>query len=125
MKKTYMLTSLLALGAVGLTACNTGSEADNTIRIGFQTGNTLNVLKESEYLEERIEQDDLDVDIEWIEFDQGGAVMEALATNNIDYGNAADGPGIFAQAQDRDIVYVGASLPHEEGVGIMVKENSG
>ncbi|TSB44770.1 aliphatic sulfonate ABC transporter substrate-binding protein [Alkalicoccobacillus porphyridii] len=124
MKKRYILASLVAVSAVGLTACNSGSEAEDTIRIGFQTGNTLNVLKESGFLEERIEEDELDVNIEWIEFDQGGAVMEALATNNIDYGNAADGPGIFAQAQDRDIVYVGASLPHEEGVGIMVKEGS-
>ncbi|MBU3231152.1 aliphatic sulfonate ABC transporter substrate-binding protein [Alkalihalobacillus clausii] len=130
-KSTILTLAFVLLGGGILTACGSQSSspseanAAQTIRIGFQTGNTLNVLKESGYLEERIEEEGLDVSVEWIEFDQGTAVMEALSTNNIDYGNAADGPGIFAQAQGRDIVYVGASLPHEQGVGIMVKSDSG
>lgn len=129
-KSTLIVGSfLLASGGV-LAACGSDTDSseasgNDTIRIGFQTGNTLNVLRDSGYLEDRIEEEELDVSVEWIEFDQGGAVMEALSTNNIDYGNAADGPGIFAQAQGREILYVGASLPHEEGVGIMVQADSG
>ncbi|GAK07766.1 LOW QUALITY PROTEIN: alkanesulfonates-binding protein [Geomicrobium sp. JCM 19038] len=114
-KSTLIVGSfLLASGGV-LAACGSDTDSseasgNDTIRIGFQTGNTLNVLRDSGYLEDRIEEEELDVSVEWIEFDQGGAVMEALSTNNIDYGNAADGPGIFAQAQGREILYVGASF---------------
>ncbi|WP_054704273.1 ABC transporter substrate-binding protein [Bacillus sp. JCM 19041] len=128
MRKLVALPTFLLVAGGLLSAC--GDDASNasgeeTIRVGFQTGNTLNVLRESGYLEDRIEEEGLDVEVEWIEFDQGTAVMEALSTNNIDYGNAADGPGIFAQAQGREITYVGASLSHEEGVGIMVRDDSG
>ncbi|WP_245579692.1 aliphatic sulfonate ABC transporter substrate-binding protein [Alteribacter aurantiacus] len=129
MKKAHGLKLSFFIGLIGIIAVGCGNEeaaggeSGETIRIGFQTGNTLNVLRESGYLDERLEEEGHSV--EWVEFDQGGAVMEALATGNIDYGNAADGPGIFAQSEGKEIVYVGASLSHEEGIGVMVKEDSG
>ncbi|WP_246476488.1 aliphatic sulfonate ABC transporter substrate-binding protein [Salicibibacter cibi] len=122
--KSGLTAGLLSLGLAGCGDTNTNDAEGNgdTVTIGYQTGNTLNVLMETGYLDERLEEEGYDV--EWIEFEVGSALMEALASGNIDYGNAADGPGIFAQASGHDIVYTGGSVPHEEGVGIMVQEDS-
>jgi len=103
-----------------------GSDAvsgKKVIRIGYQKGNTLNILKVRGNLEERLKE--LGIAVEWNVFPSGGAVLEALAAGQIDYGNAADGVGVFAQASDKPFFYVGASLPNPEGIGIMVMPDSG
>ena len=43
-----------------------------TVRIGYQKGNTLNILKESGFLEEALESEGYDV--EWKEFSHGGYI---------------------------------------------------
>ncbi|PWA10669.1 sulfonate ABC transporter substrate-binding protein [Pueribacillus theae] len=102
---------------------NNKKDDEKTISIGYQKGNTLNILKESGILEEKLEGKGYNV--EWREFVQGGKVLEALYTGNIDFGHAADGPGIFAQAGNKPLVYVGADLPNPEGVGVLVHKDSG
>jgi sulfonate transport system substrate-binding protein len=99
------------------------SKEEKVIRIGYQKGNTLNILKESGFLEESLK--DLGYKVEWKVFATGGPLLEALFSGSIDYGHAADGPGIFAQASGKPLVYVGADLPNPEGVGVMVLKDSG
>ncbi|MCI0766002.1 aliphatic sulfonate ABC transporter substrate-binding protein [Bacillus sp. TL12] len=124
----YVVTILSVLTI--LTGCSLGNKetagkekGDKTIRIGYQKGNTLNILKENGYLEDRLKKEGYKV--EWKLFTTGGLLMEALATGNIDYGPGADGPGIVAQATNKPIVYVGADKPNPEGVGLMVAKDSG
>lgn len=143
-KRLFMIAAALLIAM--LAACGGGTDAPNdggsetdeaevadeeatpngegkVVRIGYQKGNTLNILKESGFLEEALEAEGHEV--EWLEFVRGGALMEGLFTGNIDFGHAADGPGIMAQAGNKPFYYVGADLPNPEGVGILVHADSG
>lgn len=139
MKKTgrfYRLLIIFSLFTIMLVGCNTGGnsnktagdnnkekEPGKTVRIGYQKGNTLNILRESGILEEKLEKTGNKV--EWKEFNGGGPLLEALFTGNIDFGHASDGAAIFAQAGNKPLVYVGADFPNPEGVGVLVHKNSG
>lgn len=133
-KKFLSFLTIILLSVLFLTACGTGSantdkgeqkenNDEKIVRIGYQKGNTLNILKESGILEEKLETEGYEV--EWREFIHGGKLLEALFTGNIDYGHASDGAGINAQAGNKPLVYVGADQPNPEGVGILVHDDSG
>ena len=126
----YYITLLLAF-AVLLVGCgaegsskksNGKTSSEKIVRVGYQKGNTLNILKESGFLEKKLK--DKGYKVEWKEFSQGNALLEGLFTGNIDFGHAADGSGINAQAGNKPLVYVGADLPNPEGVGVLVHKDS-
>ena len=136
MKAVYRLLAVAGLSLVvfALAGCGSGNQAnqaksasasgkEQVIRVGYQKGNTLNILKESGFLEEALEPEGYGV--EWREFSHGGTLLEGLFTGHIDFGHAADGAGINAQAGNKPFVYVGADLPNPEGIGVLVHEDSG
>lgn len=110
-------------GAAEATQDESKGDKEKTIRIGYQKGNTINILKESGFLEEELESKGYSV--EWREFVHGNAIMEGIFTNAIDFGHAADGAGINAQVSKKPFYYVGADLPNPEGVGILVHKEDG
>lgn len=134
MKKLLSLF-ILVLTLTVLAACGndadekTASGADNkddavkTISIGYQKGNTLHILKESGILDEAAKEKGLTV--KWELFTHGNTLMEGIYAGAIQFGHAADGPGIFAQASNKPFYYVGADNPNPEGVGIVVLKDSG
>lgn len=116
---------LLVLAACGSKTTDSGAAADDekVVKMGYQKGNTINILKESGFLEDALKEKGYTV--EWREFSQGGTLLEGLFTGNIDFGHAADGSGITAQAGNKPFVYVGADKPNPEGIGLLVLEESG
>ncbi|MBA9028292.1 MULTISPECIES: aliphatic sulfonate ABC transporter substrate-binding protein [Bacillaceae] len=134
-RNLFSFISLMIVLAVALAGCGSSPNSDKTsgqnengssdkiIRMGYQKGNTINILKESGILEEKLKEKGYTV--EWKEFVHGNAVVEGLVTKNIDFGHAADGAGIYAQAGNKPLVYVGADLPNPEGVGVLVHKDSG
>ncbi|QTD40278.1 aliphatic sulfonate ABC transporter substrate-binding protein [Sporosarcina sp. Te-1] len=127
--KRWIVIVIAGALALLLSACGKdestekANASDKVVRIGFQKGNTLNILKESGFLEKKLEPEGYVV--EWKEFVHGGTLLEGLFTGHIDFGHAADGSGINAQAGNKPFVYVGADLPNPEGVGILVHQDSG
>src|SRR5690625_3307249 len=130
--RKFIVSILLLVLTVVLVACggnsnNEGSsenaDGDKVIRVGYQKGNTLHILKESGFLDEAAAEEGYS--IKWEMFTHGGTLMEGIYAGVIDFGHAADGPGIFAQASDKPFVYVGADAPNPEGVGLMVRADSG
>jgi len=122
----YVISMLLLIGALFIAGCgkeSSGSSSDKVIKIGYQKGNTLHILKESGFLEETLKEEGYKV--EWEMFTHGGTLLEGLYAGAIDYGHAADGSAIFAQAAGKPLVYVGADAPNPEGVGLMVLKDSG
>ncbi|MBN6888243.1 sulfonate transport system substrate-binding protein [Cytobacillus horneckiae] len=132
-KNKLIFMMILSISMIFLAACggssnseeaSTNNKADkNVIKIGYQKGNTLNILKENKLLEEALESEGYK--IEWKMFVHGGALLEGLYSGAIDFGHAADGSAIFAQASGKPLVYVGADAPNPEGVGLMVLKESG
>lgn len=102
------------------------SDSDSTekevIRIGYQRGNTLNILKEHGNLDEALSKEGYK--IEWKVFPTGTVLLEALNTNNIDFGHASDGNAVFMQAGGHPLHYVASEAPYPNGVALVVKADS-
>ncbi len=121
-KDTQAAASTAPAASAAPSASAPAKNYPKALRIGYQKGNTLNILKAHGNLEKRLK--DLGISVEWNVFPGGNNVLEALAAGQIDYGNAADGSGVFAQAGGKTFVYVGNDLPNPEGMGIMVHKDS-
>lgn len=124
--KKILLYAVLLFNVAVLAACGDNASGDSsktTINIGYQKGNTLHILKESGILDEAAKEKGLT--IKWELFTHGGAIMEGIYAGAIDFGHAADGSGIFAQASNKQFYYVGADYPNPEGVGIVTLKSSG
>jgi NitT/TauT family transport system substrate-binding protein/sulfonate transport system substrate-binding protein len=100
-------TLLAALPAAGIAAAAThGLAAPNqTLRIGFQKGESiLLAAKQNRSLETLLNP--LGIDVQWIEFQFGPPLLEAMRVNAIDVGGVGDTPPIFAQAAHGDLLYI-------------------
>jgi len=118
-----MISIFLLLAGCSGSSSSAKKKDSKVIKIGYQKGNTINILKESGFLEEALKEEGYKV--EWKLFTHGGTLLEGIYSNAIDFGHAADGSGIFAQASGKPLVYVGADAPNPEGVGLMVRTDSG
>ncbi len=131
--KRRLLTLAAFLLVILLAACgNNDSNAESAdggndnnnevITVGYQKGNTINILKERGNLDEALEEAGYSID--WREFPTGSVLLEALNTNNIDFGHASDGNGVFMQSGGHDINYVASEAPYPEGVALVAKAES-
>lgn len=129
--KKFSLFIVAAFTAIVLAACgDTASTDSNTsvdkdkevITIGYQKGNTLNILKEHGNLDKALS--DAGYRVEWKVFPTGTVLLEALNTDNIDFGHASDGNAVFMQAGGHPLHYVASESPYPEGVALIVKEDS-
>lgn len=98
------------------------SENKGVVTIGYQKGNTLNILKEHGNLDKALSEKGYKV--EWKVFPTGTVLLEALNTKNIDFGHASDGNAVFMQAGGHPLNYVASESPYPEGVALVVKEDS-
>ena len=91
------------------------------IRIGFQkSAVNLVILKQRNILEQRFKNSK----IVWLEFPAGPQLLEALSVGSLDFGLTGDSPPVFAQAANKDLLYVGAEPPKPESSAIIVPSNS-
>src|SRR5690625_1999575 len=127
-KVILFITGLLLLTIGALAGCGEkeASSADQTdeqvIRIGYQKNGPLVILKSLGTLEERLESTDYTV--EWKEFQEGPALVEALNSGAIDMGRTGNSPPIFAQAAGTDFVNLAAGKPKFYGSGVLVDRKS-
>ena len=127
-KNTKWIFGIVMIILIGLlTACGaekSGGESSNnkTVKIGYQKGNTLHLLKVRETLDERLAEEN--VKVEWSEFPIGTALLEGLNTGAIDFGHASDANGVFSQASGKTSLYVASDTPYPKGVALVVKESS-
>jgi len=124
MKKSILLAVVVVLTLV-LSACgksSDGTAAKGTVTIGYQKGNTLNILKEHGNLDKALSKKGYKVD--WKVFATGTVLLEALNTNNIDFGHASDGNAVFMQAGGHPLNYVASESPYPAGVALVVKADS-
>jgi NitT/TauT family transport system substrate-binding protein/sulfonate transport system substrate-binding protein len=102
-------TLLAALPAAGIVTAATRAMAapGKTLRIGFQKGEPiLLTAKQNRSLETLLEP--LGVEVQWIEFQFGPPLLEAMRVNAIDVGAVGDTPPVFAQAAHGDLLYIAA-----------------
>jgi sulfonate transport system substrate-binding protein len=98
------------------------SAESKTLRIGYQKGNTLHILKARGHLEQRLQEKGYQV--EWTPFPTGSVLLEALTAGSLDFGHASDGNSVFAQAGGKPIVYVASESPYPKGVALLAAKDS-
>lgn len=111
-----------------LSACSgSASTANNdqnseTIRIGYQKNGTTLLLRQSEQLEQVLNEKGYTV--EWSEFNTASSVLEALNADSIDFGNTGDAPAVMALSRGMDFQFIASepSSPHREA--ILIPEDS-
>lgn len=99
-----------------------GGDVPKEFKVGFQKGAAILVLgREQQVIEKRLKPLGVDA-VQWVEFQFGPPMLEALGAGAIDIGSVGDTPPIFAQAAGSPLVYV-ASTPSAEHA-VLVQHDS-
>ena len=98
--------------------------ASDTVRIGYQKSSTLTaILKNNGVLEKALAP--LGVRVSWHEFTSGLPLLEAINTDNIDFGaDVADTVPLFAQAAGAKLAYIAEEAASPSAQAILVGAES-
>lgn len=117
-----LLAAALAVPAFFSSPSADAADAGATIRIGWQKGGTLAVIRARGQFEERLKNDGIAV--QWNEFAAGPQMLEALNVGSIDFGVVGETPPVFAQAAGADLLYVATEPPSPKAEVILVPKDS-
>ena len=115
---------LAAITIAAVTSAVAQTPPSDTIRIGYQKSSTLTaVLKTNGVLEKALAP--LGVQVSWHEFTSGLPLLEAINTNNIDFGaDVADTVPLFAQAAGAKLAYIAEEAASPSAQAILVGAES-
>jgi NitT/TauT family transport system substrate-binding protein/sulfonate transport system substrate-binding protein len=77
------------------------------LRIGFQKGEPILLASKRNRSVETL-LNPLGIEVQWIEFQFGPPMLEAMRVNAVDIGAVGDTPPVFAQAAHGDLLYIAA-----------------
>jgi len=122
--KSFAKTIALFAGAaiIGYGSPALSQEAKK-VRIGWQKGVFNEAILKAEGSLERMCKDK-GIEVQWVEFQVGPPMMEALNVGSLDIAAAANTPPIFAQVAGADMVYVAAEAPTPGDQQILVRKDS-
>ncbi|ADU72767.1 aliphatic sulfonate ABC transporter substrate-binding protein [Pantoea sp. At-9b] len=115
----------LLAGALLLTALfSLTTQAEETLRIGYQKSSTLlTLIKQRGDLDKTLA--DQGIKVSWHEFSSGLPLLEALNLNNVDLSaDVADTVPVFAQAAGADLTYYARETPSPTAQAILVPADS-
>ena len=105
MSHTFISRRLLLAATLSMPAIKAMAADSKTLRMGFQKGEpVLMAAKQNKDLEKHLAP--LGWNVEWIEFQFGPPMLEAMRAGSIDLGAVGDTPPLFAQAARGDLLYV-------------------
>jgi sulfonate transport system substrate-binding protein len=90
--------------------------------VGFQKNGVLVVARQQQLIEKALADEGIKVN--WIEFQSGPPLLEALNVGSVDFGTTGDSPPVFAQAAGADLLYVAAIPSKGRNSAILVQKNS-
>ncbi len=121
--RNTLRTQLSHLGVIPLRRRrHGGGQTCVRVRIGTQKFGTSTLLRVGGALERRLAERQILVD--WLDFDTGPPLTEALAAGDIDIGSAGEVPPVFAQASGAPILYVACEHAAPSSVALVVREGS-
>lgn len=98
---------LAAVPAFGIAATSASAAPSRLLRIGYQKGEPMLVASKRNRSFESL-LNPLGIQVQWIEFQFGPPMLEAMRVNAIDIGAVGDTPPVFAQAAHADLLYIAA-----------------
>jgi sulfonate transport system substrate-binding protein len=108
----HLLIAGLLLGAIA------SADAQTTLRVGDQKGNSQAVMEAAGVLK------DVPYKIEWKEFAAAAPLLEALGAGAIETGLVGDAPFTFAAAANVPVKAIGTVRQSQEGLAILVPRES-
>mgnify|MGYP001619870361 FL=1 len=121
--KSRRVAVFLAAAAVLVFSASASAQEARKIRVGWQKGVfNLAIVKAQGDLERSFKS--RGVDVEWVEFQVGPPMMEALNVGSLDIAATANTPPIFAQVAGADFVYVASESPTPGDQKILVRKSS-
>ena len=98
---------LAALPAIGTATAVASAAPSKLLRVGYQKGEPLLLAaKQNRSLEALLNP--LGIDVQWVEFQFGPPMLEAMRVGAVDLGAVGDTPPVFAQAAHGDLLYIAA-----------------
>jgi sulfonate transport system substrate-binding protein len=116
------ISSFAALAALAPFAARAQTAKPEAFRVGYQKGTAILLVSKARHeLEDGLQKAGVGK-VDWVEFQFGPPMLEAITAGSIDIGSVGDTAPIFAQAGGGDIVYALAvpTSPH----GIIVPGSS-
>ena len=120
--RTRLATSAAALSLVLALGGGAQAQALKEFNVGFQKNGVLVVARQQQLIEKALADEGIKVN--WIEFQAGPPLLEALNVGSIDFGTTGDSPPIFAQAAGADLLYVAALPAKGNNSAILVPKDS-
>jgi sulfonate transport system substrate-binding protein len=122
-RRDFLKFSLAGAAGAILPSAVRAEEKPAVIRIGTQKGGFFfPAVKQRRTVEEAFEP--LGVDIQWVEFQFGPPLLEAINVGSVDFGYVGDAPPVFAQAANARIRYAAAVKQGGGTQGIVVRNAS-
>jgi sulfonate transport system substrate-binding protein len=106
-RREFLKLSLASAAGVGLSSAVRAEEQPKVIRIGTQKGGFFFPAVSQRHTVEAAFKP-LGVDIQWVNFQFGPPLLEAINVGSVDFGYVGDAPPIFAQAANAGIRYAAA-----------------
>jgi sulfonate transport system substrate-binding protein len=105
-----LLAASLALPAIARAA-----DTPRVLRIGYQKGEpVLIAAREHGTLDAHLKP--LGITTQWLEFEFGPPILEAMRVGSVDLGGVGDAPPVFALAGHADLVFVAAQRSGASGI---------
>ncbi|MEH2477570.1 sulfonate transport system substrate-binding protein [Nitrobacteraceae bacterium AZCC 2146] len=108
----------LVLAAGLIAAALSSAQAETTLIVGDQKGNSQAVMQAAGVLK------DVPYKIEWKEFPAAAPLLEALGAGAIETGLVGDAPFTFAAAANVPVKAIGAIRQTQEGLAVLVPKDS-
>jgi len=104
-------------------AVSSGSTASGSkVRIGYQRFSDLDLIRTRGQLDKRLKEKGVAVD--WVFFQSGPPMLEAMNAGSLDWGGVGDTPPIFAQAAGAQFYYIGLTPRGPKTQDIVVLKDS-
>ena len=105
-RREFLKLSLAGAAGAALASPLRAEELPKVIRIGTQKGGFFPAVRQRHTIEDVFKPSGIDV--QWIDFQFGPPILEAINVGSVDFGYVGDTPPIFAQAANARIRYTAA-----------------
>jgi len=122
-RREFLRLSLASAAGVALSSAARAEDHPKVVRIGTQKGGFFfPAVRQRHTVEDAFKP--LGVDVQWVEFQFGPPLLEAINVGSVDFGYVGDAPPIFAQAANARIRYAAAVKQGGGTQAIIVRNDS-
>jgi sulfonate transport system substrate-binding protein len=121
-RRQFLKLSFVGVGGLALSSRLRAEELPKVIRIGTQKGGFFPAVRQRHTIEDTFKP--LGIDVQWVDFQFGPPLLEAINVGSVDFGYVGDAPPIFAQAAGARIRYAAAVRQDGSTQAIIVPKDS-